>query len=166
MDIDDNLLVLGTGLLAIPVFFSLGFAFPGDEDCIICVSLIFIRLPFPVQVKSIKLKFVGFPVTCMQDFTRPMHLRTDANLYPLDDNSPKPVNHHLTLKRGPKSNVTTSEHSQPIISYKLVSHCKPLGPITKRVIRIFMFGYPHLTLKEGPKVKSGHIRRFPGHDFL
>ena len=29
-----------------------------------------------------------------------------------------------------------------------------------------MFGYPHLTLKEGSKVKSDHINRFPGHDFL
>ena len=24
----------------------------------------------------------------------------------------------------------------------------------------------HLTLKEGPKVKSEHIKRFPAHDFL
>ena len=30
----------------------------------------------------------------------------------------------------------------------------------------FKFGYPHLTLKEGPKVKSYHTRRFPAHDFL
>ena len=29
-----------------------------------------------------------------------------------------------------------------------------------------MFGYPHLTLKERPKVKSDHTKRFPGHDFL
>ena len=29
-----------------------------------------------------------------------------------------------------------------------------------------MFGYPHLTLKEGSKVKSDHINRFPAHDFL
>ena len=27
-------------------------------------------------------------------------------------------------------------------------------------------GYPHLTLKEGPKVKSDHIKRFLAHDFL
>ena len=35
----------------------------------------------------------------------------------------------LMLKEGPRSNLTTSKDSQPIISYKLVSHCKPLGPI-------------------------------------
>ena len=29
-----------------------------------------------------------------------------------------------------------------------------------------MFGYPRLTLKERPKVKSDHTRRFPAHDFL
>ena len=29
-----------------------------------------------------------------------------------------------------------------------------------------MFGYPRLTLKERPKVKSDHTKRFPGHDFL
>ena len=28
------------------------------------------------------------------------------------------------------------------------------------------FGNPHLTLKEGPKVKSDHTKRFPVHDFL
>ena len=36
----------------------------------------------------------------------------------------------------------------------------------KRVISTFKFDYPHLTLKEGPKVKSENIRRFPAHDFL
>ena len=30
----------------------------------------------------------------------------------------------------------------------------------------FNFGYLHLTLKEGSKVKSDHTRRFPAHDFL
>ena len=30
----------------------------------------------------------------------------------------------------------------------------------------FKFGYPRLTLKEGLKVKSDHIKRFPAHDFL
>ena len=28
------------------------------------------------------------------------------------------------------------------------------------------FGNPHLTLKEGPKVKSNDTKRFPAHDFL
>ena len=36
----------------------------------------------------------------------------------------------------------------------------------KRVISTFKFGCPRLTLKEGPKVKSDHARRFPAHDFL
>ena len=35
----------------------------------------------------------------------------------------------------------------------------------KQVISTFTFGYPQLTLKEGPKVKSD-IKRFPVHDFL
>ena len=36
----------------------------------------------------------------------------------------------------------------------------------KRVISTFKFGYPHLTLKEGSKVKSDHTKKFPAHDFL
>ena len=36
----------------------------------------------------------------------------------------------------------------------------------KHVISTFKFGCPHLTLKEGSKVKSDHIRRFAAHDFL
>ena len=36
----------------------------------------------------------------------------------------------------------------------------------KQVISTFKFGYPCLTLKEGSKVKSDHIKRFPAHDFL
>ena len=47
-------------------------------------------------------------------------------------------------------------------SDRLVYHPKPLGPI----ISTFNFGYPRLTLKEGPKVKSVHTRRFPANDFL
>ena len=62
-------------------------------------------------------------------------------------------------------NLTTSEYSQPIISYKLVSHGKPRTN-NKRVISTFKFGYPRLTLKKGLKVKSDHIRRFPAHNFL
>ena len=29
-----------------------------------------------------------------------------------------------------------------------------------------MFGYPRLTLKKKPKVKSDHTKRFPAHGFL
>ena len=35
----------------------------------------------------------------------------------------------------------------------------------KPVISTFKFGYPRLTLKEGPKVKTVHTRRFLAHDF-
>ena len=49
------------------------------------------------------------------------------------DNSPKPVNHRLTLKEGPKVKSKTSEDSQPMISYKLDSYCKPLGPIISKL---------------------------------
>ena len=35
----------------------------------------------------------------------------------------------LMLKGGSRSNLTTSKDSQPMISYKLDSHCKPLRPI-------------------------------------
>ena len=38
--------------------------------------------------------------------------------------------------------------------------------MNKRDISTVNSGYPHLTLKEGPKVKSDHIKRFPAHDFL
>ena len=37
---------------------------------------------------------------------------------------------------------------------------------TKPVISTFTFGYPRSTLKEGSKVKSDHIKRFPAHDFI
>ena len=40
------------------------------------------------------------------------------------------------------------------------------GGHNKRVISTFKFGYPHLTLKEGSKVKSDHTKKFPAHDFL
>ena len=33
-------------------------------------------------------------------------------------------------------------------------------------ISTFKFGYPSLTSKEGPKVKSEHIKGFLAHDFL
>ena len=36
----------------------------------------------------------------------------------------------------------------------------------KQNINTVNFGNPHLTLKEGPKVKSDHTKRFPAHDFL
>ena len=38
--------------------------------------------------------------------------------------------------------------------------------MSKRDISTVNYGYPHLTLEEGPKVKSDHIKRFLAHDFL
>ena len=58
------------------------------------------------------------------------------------------------------------EDSQRIISYMLVYHQKTSRTNNKRVISTFKFGSPHLTLNEGPKVKSDHTRIFPAHDFL
>ena len=49
------------------------------------------------------------------------------------DNSPKPVNHCLTLKEGPKVN---SDHIRILPAhdfFKLVKHCKPLGPIISKL---------------------------------
>ena len=81
------------------------------------------------------------------------------------DNSPKPVNHHLTLKEGPK---VKSEHirrfpAHDILQVGLALQTSRIN--NKRVISTFNFGCPRLTLKEGPKVKSEHIRRFSAHDF-
>ena len=81
-----------------------------------------------------------------------------------NDNSPKPVNHHLTLKEAQGQNMKTSEDSQPMASYKLVSQTSRTN--NKQVISTFKFGYCRLTLKEGPKVKSDNIKRFLAHDFL
>ena len=82
------------------------------------------------------------------------------------DNSPKPVNHRLTLKEGPK---VKSENIRRFPVHDLLQ----VGFIlqtsrtnNKQVISTFKFGYPRLTLKEGPKVKSEHIKRFLAHDFL
>ena len=39
----------------------------------------------------------------------------------------------LTLKVGPKVKSDHTKDSQPMISYKLVSHCKLLGPIIRKL---------------------------------
>ena len=59
-----------------------------------------------------------------------------------EENSPKPVNNCFTLQEG------TSRTNN------------------KQVISTFILGCLCLTLKEGSKVKSDHLRRFPAHDFL
>ena len=38
-----------------------------------------------------------------------------------------------TLRRDPRTNLTTPKDSQPMISYRLVSHCKPLGPTIREI---------------------------------
>ena len=53
-----------------------------------------------------------------------------------------------------------------------VANTKPKYPpdassgYNSQVVSTFTFGNPGLTMKQGPKVKSEHIRRFPAHDFL
>ena len=81
------------------------------------------------------------------------------------DNSPKPVNHHLTLKEGPK--VKSDIRRFPAHNILQLGFTLQTSRINnKRVINPFKFGCPRLTLKEGPKVKSDHTRRFPAYDFL
>ena len=82
------------------------------------------------------------------------------------DNSPKPVNHRLTLKERPK---VKSENIRrfPAHDLLLVGFILQTSRTNnKQVISTFKFGYCRLTLKEGPKVKSEHIKRFLAHDFL
>ena len=69
-------------------------------------------------------------------------------------------------RRGPRPNPTTPKDSQPMISYRVGLPSQTSTTNNKRVISSLKFGYPRLTLKEGPKVKSNHTRRFPAHDFL
>ena len=80
------------------------------------------------------------------------------------DNSPKPVNHRLTLKEGPK--VKSDIRRFPAHNILQVGFTLQISRINnKQVINPFKFGCPRLTLKEGLKVKSDHMR-FPAHDFL
>ena len=53
-----------------------------------------------------------------------------------------------------------------MISYGMVLPSQISVTNNKRVVGTFNFRYPHLTLKEGSKVKSDHINRFTAHDFL
>ena len=74
----------------------------------------------------------------------------------------------LTLKEGSK---VKSDHIKRFLAHEFLSVGFTLQTSrtnNKQVILIstFKFGYPRLTLKEGPKVKSEHIKRFPAHDFL
>ena len=65
-----------------------------------------------------------------------MHRRTNANLYPPERQLTKASEPLFDLeRRGQKSNLTTSEDSQPMISYELISHCM-LSNIMYEVIEV------------------------------
>ena len=81
-------------------------------------------------------------------------------------NSPKPVNHHLTLTEGPKAKSNIIRRFPAYDFLQVDSALQAFRTNNKQVLSTFNFGCPRLTLKEGPKVKSDHIRRFPPHDFL
>ena len=76
------------------------------------------------------------------------------------DNSPKPVNHCLTLKEEPKGK------SNNIRRFQVGFTLQTSRINSKRVISTFRFGHPHFMLKEGLKFKSDPIKRFPADDFL
>ena len=66
-----------------------------------------------------------------------------------EDNSSKPVNHHLTLKEGPK---VKSDHITRLPAHDFLEVGFTLQTSrtnNKRVISTFKFGCPRLTLKEG-----------------
>ena len=46
--------------------------------------------------------------------------------------------------RGPRSNLTTPKDSQPMISYRLASHPKPLGPIIILYLYLYSAQYLHV----------------------
>ena len=75
------------------------------------------------------------------------------------DNSSKPGNHYLTLNEGPK--VKSDIRRFPAHNILQVGFTLQTSRINnKQVINTFKFGCPRLTLKEGLKVISDHIRRF------
>ena len=66
------------------------------------------------------------------------------------DNSSKPVNHRLTLKEWPK--VKSNNRRFLAQDFVLAGFALLTSRIyNKRVISTFNFGYPCLTLKEGPR---------------
>ena len=68
-----------------------------------------------------------------------------------EDNSPKPVNHRLTLKEGPK--VKSDVRIFPPNDILQFGFTLQTSRINSKV------GSPRLTWKEWPKLKSEHIRR-------
>ena len=74
------------------------------------------------------------------------------------ENSPKPVNHRLTLKEGPKvkSNNIRRFPAHDFLRAGFTLQTSSIN--NKQVISTFRFGHPRLMLKEG-------LRRFPVDDF-
>ena len=69
------------------------------------------------------------------------------------------------MKKGPK--VTSDIRRFPAHDFLQDGFTlQPHRTNNKQVISTLKFGWPRLTLKEGPKVKSDHTRRFTAHDFL
>ena len=54
-------------------------------------------------------------------------------------------------RRGPRSNLTTSENSQLMISYRLVSHCKPPGPIISELLALLSLSILVWPWRRGPR---------------
>ena len=80
------------------------------------------------------------------------------------DNSPKPVNHCLTLKEGPKFKSDIRQFlAHDILQVGFTLQTSRIN--NKQVISTLTFGCPRLSLKEGLKLKSD-IAKFPTHDFL
>ena len=81
------------------------------------------------------------------------------------DNSPKPVNHRLTLTEEPqvKSNNIRRFPAHDFLGVGFTLQTSRINK--KRVISTFRFGRPRLMLKEGPKVKPVHNTRFAAQDF-
>ena len=82
------------------------------------------------------------------------------------DNSPKPVNHRLTLNNGQR---VKSDKIRRFLAHDMLQVGFTLQTSrinNKRVISTFKIGCPHLILKEGSKAKCHHIKRFPNNDFL
>ena len=94
-----------------------------------------------------------------------MHRRTDANLYPPERQLTKASEPSFDLEEGPKVKSDIRKFlAHNILQVGFTLQASRIN--NKRVINPFKFGCPRLTLKEGLKVKSDHIRRFPAHDFL
>ena len=123
-----------------------------------------------LKVSSLSKSFSTASLWCIQTYKTfnklDLSIREPTQIYiHRKDNSPKPVNHRLTLKEGPK--VKSDIRRFPAHNILQVGFTLQTSRTNnKRVINPFKFGCPLLTLKEGLKVKSDHIRRFPVHDFI